>query len=132
LPKIDVKDGKWTGDGPRVGKFCVAAKAVVGSNAVSTRVGPFFDVLSNVRPKESGANAVECFEEGKMTGSRGSMESTEDVVTEGGRDDNKGEEGARLDGLKDEKAAVLEVEAVITEKWAVGGIDFVNVSSRPG
>jgi hypothetical protein len=128
-PEIHVKNVKQATERPREDELAVTGDGAVGGDAVRALKNPGSDAFAAHRPKEAETDAVEGFINTHVTGRRGGMVGGEDVATQRQRDNNEHQHfGVILDGLEDDKLAIVERETVLTDIIAVSKVKGRNVS----
>ena len=125
LPNIDVDDGKWGGDRPRVDKLALVAGGGVGQVAVGAGFDPGFYIRPHFVPIEPESDSVECFVGHEVPCRRGGVEGAEQSVAQGGWGDDE-KEGSAVDvqGLGVGEPVVVEADEAISEGGRVSRRQF--------
>ena len=88
-PEVDMEDVEGATERPGKDEFAVAGDGPVSSNAMWALETPVGDILATVGPKEAETNAMECFVDTHMSGSRGGVICGEDIAMKGRWDDDE-------------------------------------------
>jgi hypothetical protein len=117
-PQVAVKHKHWSS--------AVATNALVGKDAVGALFDPVNNILGARRPKETHANAEECFANAEMTTNGAAVEDVEDKTAQGRRHNNEQQRGAGLKTLANDEAAVMNVERIVSSELAEGWMQAGN------